>query len=245
MKLTVLGCWAPYPKAGGACSGYLLETEDAKVLIDCGNGVFSNLQHYVDFWLLDAVIITHLHPDHSGDIHSLRHAVAGAIRLGRRRDKLPVYLPFAPQKDYQLVFKCSDTLNLINLQELAEIKFRETIVLPFPVKHAIPTCGLSITSGNRKLVYTSDTGWFDQLISFADGASLLIVEASLQEKDRENTRVGHLTAHEAGVLGRKGGVEQLLLTHFWPEYDLSVTCREAEEGFQKKVLIAREGLTIG
>jgi len=41
MKLTVLGCCGPYPAAGGACSGYLLEEDGYRVLIDCGNGVLS------------------------------------------------------------------------------------------------------------------------------------------------------------------------------------------------------------
>ena len=43
LKLTILGCYGPYPKAGGACSGYLLEDETTKILIDCGNGVLSRL----------------------------------------------------------------------------------------------------------------------------------------------------------------------------------------------------------
>ena len=41
MKLTVLGCNGPYPAAGGACSGYLLETGDTRVLLDCGAGALA------------------------------------------------------------------------------------------------------------------------------------------------------------------------------------------------------------
>jgi len=65
MKLTVLGCYGPYPKARGACSGYLLESQDTKILIDCGNGVLSRLLEYCgNLNNIDAILISHLHPDH-------------------------------------------------------------------------------------------------------------------------------------------------------------------------------------
>ena len=60
MELTVLGYWSPYPRAGEACSGYLVRSEDTRVLVDCGHAV-SILQKYQDFRELDAVIISHFH----------------------------------------------------------------------------------------------------------------------------------------------------------------------------------------
>ena len=59
MRLTVLGNWSPYPAAGGACSGYLLEAEDTKILLECGNGITGKLHEYYQAWDLDAIIISH------------------------------------------------------------------------------------------------------------------------------------------------------------------------------------------
>ena len=81
MKLTVLGCYGPYPAAGGACSGYLLEHEGFAVLIDCGNGVLSRLQEFIEPSKLKAIIISHLHSDHCSDLFILRYA----LQFSRKR----------------------------------------------------------------------------------------------------------------------------------------------------------------
>ncbi|MCG8541098.1 MAG: MBL fold metallo-hydrolase, partial [Clostridia bacterium] len=65
MKITILGNSGPYPRAGGACSGYLLEEDDIKILIDCGNGVLSRLLGMIESLEdIDAIILSHLHSDH-------------------------------------------------------------------------------------------------------------------------------------------------------------------------------------
>ncbi|NLK51079.1 MAG: hypothetical protein GX295_01340 [Syntrophomonadaceae bacterium] len=79
MRITVLGCWSPYPRAGGACPGYLLEFFDYRLLLECGNGSFSHLQAVTDFRTLDGAIITHFHEDHAADLFCLRHALMGSI----------------------------------------------------------------------------------------------------------------------------------------------------------------------
>ena len=84
MELVVLGCWAPYPRAGGACSGYLIRAGGLNILLEAGNGSLSRLMTFIDFRYLDAVIVTHLHPDHYLDLFPLRHAVEGARRDGSR-----------------------------------------------------------------------------------------------------------------------------------------------------------------
>ena len=81
MKLTVLGNNGPYPAAGSACSGYLLQSGAANILIDCGNGVLSNIQKIISLDELDAVILTHLHSDHISDMYVLKYA----IQLRRKR----------------------------------------------------------------------------------------------------------------------------------------------------------------
>ena len=81
MRLTVLGKSPSWQDAGGACSGYLIEESDTRVLLDCGNGVFGKLRERMDYVDVDAVVISHLHADHimdlvpyaSGLIYAPRH----------------------------------------------------------------------------------------------------------------------------------------------------------------------------
>ncbi|MDR7428280.1 MAG: MBL fold metallo-hydrolase, partial [Armatimonadota bacterium] len=75
MRLTVLGRWSPYPPAGGACPGYLVEAAGQRLLLDCGTGTLANLQSIASIFELTAVVITHLHPDHVLDVFVLKQAL--------------------------------------------------------------------------------------------------------------------------------------------------------------------------
>src|SRR5688572_4233162 len=68
MRVTVLGKSPSYTDAGGACSGYLVEEDDVRVLLDCGNGVFGKMRKFVDYVDVDAVVLSHLHADHFLDL---------------------------------------------------------------------------------------------------------------------------------------------------------------------------------
>ncbi|MGH9099857.1 MAG: MBL fold metallo-hydrolase, partial [Acidimicrobiales bacterium] len=68
--LTVLGCDGGHPGPGGAASGYLVEIEGLAIWLDAGPGTFANLQLVADPGRLDAVILSHEHPDHCSDVDS-------------------------------------------------------------------------------------------------------------------------------------------------------------------------------
>ena len=68
LKITVLGKSPAWQDAGGACSGYLVESESTTVLLDCGGGVFAKLRQHVDYTEVDAVVISHVHADHFIDL---------------------------------------------------------------------------------------------------------------------------------------------------------------------------------
>ena len=80
MRITVLGKSPSWQDAGGACSGYLIETDETKVLLDCGNGVFGKLRERIDYTELDGVIISHLHADHFLDLVPYSYALIYAPR---------------------------------------------------------------------------------------------------------------------------------------------------------------------
>src|ERR687892_2686164 len=67
VKLTVVGCSPAWPNPGGAQSGYLVEGP-GRLLLDCGPGVLARLRERDGWPQVDAVVITHFHLDHWGDL---------------------------------------------------------------------------------------------------------------------------------------------------------------------------------
>lgn len=68
MKVTVIGCYGGFPTANEATSGYLFQSGDFSLLVDCGSAVLSKLFGYVPAEKLDAVVLSHYHHDHIADI---------------------------------------------------------------------------------------------------------------------------------------------------------------------------------
>ncbi len=253
MKLTVLGCWAPYPRAGGACPGYIVQAGGKNILLECGNGVLSNLQKHLDFRLLDAVVISHFHPDHYLDLYCLRHAVASARRTNPDLQPLNLYLPETPAEPWQQLSQYTEAFIVNSIERLPETKKNGLTVyelvlglikvLFIKTNHFLPAFAVMI-DGDGSLFYSADTGWCDYLPGFAAGAGTALCEASVIEEDREHTAIGHLTARQAGELAQQAGAGQLIVTHFWPEYDLEIIKAEAESGFGRPVILAKEGLIV-
>jgi ribonuclease BN (tRNA processing enzyme) len=259
MKLTVLGCWAPYPKAGGACSGYLLQAGGKNILIECGNGTLSNLQKHIDFRQLDAVLISHFHPDHYMDLYCLRHAVSGARRANHQLQPVTLYLPGSPELPHQQMSGYTDSFTVKTIETLpAEKENGVTVYKTLLVDsktsgklnitfiyadHPIPAYAMLI-EGEKKFFYSADTKLCLHLPAFMQGVDVALCEASVIEEDKDYTSVGHLTAMQAGQLAREAGVKNLVITHFWPEYDLETIKAEAEYGFGRPVTVAYEGLVV-
>jgi ribonuclease BN (tRNA processing enzyme) len=75
MKLTIVGCAGSYPSPASPASCYLLEHDGFVLLLDLGNGALGSLQQYIDPRTINAIALSHLHPDHCLDMPSL-HVLA-------------------------------------------------------------------------------------------------------------------------------------------------------------------------
>lgn len=253
MELIVLGCWAPYPRAGGACSGYLIRAGGLNILLEAGNGSLSRLMSFIDFRHLDAVIVTHLHHDHYLDLFPLRHAVEGARREGSRSGPLKLFAPSAPAEEFNLLAgykKAFETAPIETLPreklaggfdarrlDLGGLTFRFV-----SAKHSLPGFSVSV-EGAGKLVFSGDTARTEELVAVAEGADLFLCEASGRDSDADYLKDAHLTARQAGEVAREAGAKQLLITHFWPEYEPAELGNLARAGFGGQVAAAREGET--
>jgi ribonuclease BN (tRNA processing enzyme) len=230
MKLTILGNNGPFPSAGGACSGYLVREGSLNILIDCGNGVLSNLQKYIKFEDLDAIILTHLHSDHMSDMMVLKYAIQIKRKRGQIDKSLIVYAPPEPTEEYQRI-DIKDAFDLKPLTRDTVLNIG-TIRMTFEqMKHPVLDYAVCMESGGKRFVFSGDTSWTENIISFAGNADLLMLDAGLLSKDKTSSDVPHLTAEECGIVAREAKVKKLLLTHFWPEYDINELLNEARGNF--------------
>ena len=242
MELTVLGAYGPYPSAGKACSGYLLQKDGFNLLMECGNGVLSRLQYHIDLTELDAVLVSHLHADHISDIFIMRYALQISRESKPNLKKLNIYLPGEPVEE-RARFVENDFMDYHNIP-MAD---KELKVGPFSVSfletiHPIPCYAMKIESDGKKLVYSADTEYFAALESFASNATLFICEANYQNKEIARSLPNHLSAAQAAGIALNANTEKMIMTHLSPRHDTDVSLKEAREVFGESY-IAIEGET--
>lgn len=241
--ITPLGTVSPYPKNGMNCPGYLIEYNDKRILIDCGNGITRLLEFP---YILDNlnVIITHYHKDHLGDLSALQYASYVYHNLGIINNKIKIYLP---KNDFQFNKK-SIISNSESYAEYYDIYnfysfFIDDLNISFEdnKSHTIESYMVKLQNENLKIVYTSDVGMnnFDSLVDFCKDTYLLICESSFLKKYNINNNI-HMKAFDAGLLAKKCNAKKLLLTHFWPEEDKNLYLEEAKSIFNN-VEVAEEG----
>jgi ribonuclease BN (tRNA processing enzyme) len=256
--MRVLGKSPAWQDAGGACSGYLVESAECVLLLDCGSGVFGKLRTARDYAEVDAVVISHLHADHMLDLVPY----ASALTYAPRHQPVPVAgwpgTSDPPRPRLIAPPGARDAFRRLSAaggmrEEHIEQAFRleeydpgDTVVVGDleirfqPVPHFLPTHAVSVGNAAARLTYSADSSPSDELCTFAHDTDLLLIEATLPRPEREGPR-GHLTPGEAGEHGRRAGARRLVLTHISDELDADWARGEAERSFGGPVEMACEG----
>jgi ribonuclease BN (tRNA processing enzyme) len=238
LKITVLGNYGPYPKAGGACSGYLFEHNDTKILLDCGNGTLSKLLQIIkNVSELDIILISHLHSDHISDAMILRYAIALRQPTNNKRS-IPLYVPSEPKE----VFNQIQFQNAFSIHKIEEnlLFFYKDLTIRFQkMDHTVSSYSICIENNNKKFVYSSDTKYCNALLEIARNADLFLCESAVLEKDKTSA-TSHLSPKDAGKIAKQCNVKKLVLTHFWPEYDLHNIFYEARKTFDGELILCEE-----
>lgn len=257
MRVTVLGKSPAWQDAGGACSGYLVEHDDTCVLVDCGNGIFAKLRRVRDYTRTDAIVVSHMHADHFFDLIPYAFALVYAPRQQpvpvarwsgvENPPRPPLHLPPGGLETANAVVAAIGAPGLIEQAfEVSEYDPDDelkigSLVLGFqPVPHFVPTWAIGFQNGDSRFVYGADHRPNDEIIEFASGAELLIMEATLPRPERLGQR-GHMTPEEAGEHAQRAGVSRLVLTHLSDELDQLWAKTEAERIFDGPVAVAGEG----
>lgn len=263
MKLTIVGCSGSGSGPESPASSYLVQADHEgrtfSLLLDLGPGSFGALYRYLDPADLDAVLLSHLHPDHCLDLC--------ALYVGAN------YSPTAPWRP-AAVYGPSDTAErLVRAYDVAApagVEPAEPVrgiadffdyrtwrpsqqVGPFDVTvarvaHPVEAYGIRLTerTGGASLVFSGDTGPSTALTELATGADLLLIESSFL--DRPDNLAGlHLSGRQAAEIGTAAGVGAVVLTHIPPWHDPDQVLAEATPHFAGPVELARSGArwTIG
>ena len=248
MRVTVVGCSGSFPGPDSAASCYLVEADDDagrtwRVLLDLGNGALGPLQRLVDLDSLDALLISHLHPDHFMDTCGL-YVARRYHPNGPVPGALPVFGPggvggrLVEAYGADAAEGLGETYTLQEWVDGRSVSIGPLTVTPRLVLHPVEAYGLRVEHGGRVLAYSGDTDTCPALDELAKDADLLLAEASFQE-DRDEIRGIHLTGRRAGEAAAAAAAGRLVLTHVPVWTDGDVVLAEARAAYDGPVELAR------
>lgn len=241
MKWTVIGYWGGYPGEKEATSGYLLEHEGFRLLVDCGSGVLAQAQSFVDVADIDAVIVSHYHHDHVADIGPLQFARLVESMTNGQLPELPIYGHTFDEDGFYRLNHEGYT------KGYAYQPFQKLNAGPFTIsfmktEHPVPCYAMRFEAGDQSIVYTADSSYLSEFVAFAKDADLFVCECNFYE-DQDAGKAGHMNSTDAATLANEAGVGHLLLTHlphFGNHEDL---IQQAGKTFSGKIDLARTGWT--
>lgn len=243
----MLGSGTNVPRARRATSCYLVVHEERALLIDLGPGALHRAAvagHDLD--ALDAVLVTHVHPDHCADLVALQFALTNPgpraeraalpvfahpevlLLAARLRNAWPRWLDPGPER-LALTAVGPGTVDV-------PAPWR---VEAFPVAHHKSSLGYRVTlPGGEVLAFSGDASEGAELEALGAGADLFVLEAAAPD---EQPMAGHLTPRRAAAVAARCGARALLLTHFYPATDEVPVAARARESFEGELILAEDG----
>ena len=249
--VTVLGCDGSYPGPGGAASGYLVQGGATRLWLDAGPGTFAALQRVVDPAAVDAIVLSHEHPDHWTDVESFAvwHRQSGA------RQPVPIYAP--PGLRRRSYFADDPLLDWQEIGPSHVVTVGELTCRFVATDHGPPTLAVRVDSSAADHVpstptdrdrpvpssavddhatsfaYSADSGPDWSVDELGHGIGTVLCEATFSRRDEGASR--HMSGRQAGQRAAAAGVGRLLLTHRWPTVSADEVATEAAEAFGRDV----------
>lgn len=246
----MVGCSGSLPGPDSAASCYLVEAAHAgrtwRVLLDLGSGALGPLQRLIPLTDIDAVLLSHLHPDHCLDLCGLFVALK-YLPGARPRRTVQVYGPAGTARRMAAAYGLPPEPGMT--RELDFRTWRDGVpegigplrVTPFTVRHPVEAYGLRIEHQGRVLAYTGDTDTCGELETLARDADLLLCEAAFTEQQQDGERGVHLTGRQAGEVASTARARRLVITHVPPWNDPLAAAEEAGTTYGGPVELATPG----
>ena len=246
MELVVIGAGPSYSSLPGALgASYLVRHGEHALLLDMGHGVFSSLANEIEPSSLDAIAISHLHPDHFIDLIPLRYylryefdsprrvRVLGPADLGARLDALHAEPGWT-----------ADTLDAEAVggpgeREVGPFRLESTLVT-----HTAESYGYRVSvAGGIGLVYSGDCGRADDLAPLMRPGDVLLTEVSFGPGPVPPDAL-HLDAPSVGALAAARRPSRVFLTHLQMSHDPAATVAGVVARYSGPVDVMRPGLRI-
>jgi len=246
VRLTVLGAGPAYSNRQGALgASYLVETAATRILLDLGQGSFPRIFTRVDPAELDAVAVSHLHPDHFIDLVPLRHylrwelhpprrvRVLGPRDLANRLDALHAEPGFAAQA--------------LDIEPLGPetVEIGNVDLEPHLVAHTDESYAFRISThaGSPALVYTGDCSRTADLAELIRPGDVLLSEVSFGPGPVPPGAM-HLDGVSVGELAAATGVSRVLLTHLQMRFEPEPTVAAVRRAYDGPVEFVWPGSSL-
>ncbi|MBN2243044.1 MAG: MBL fold metallo-hydrolase, partial [Acidobacteria bacterium] len=240
IRVVFLGTGDAFSAGGRNQSAYIIQHPKVTLLLDCGATTLTSLnRHNIPIGPIDGILLSHLHGDHIAGLPFLfLHYTHIEPRARPLRILGPEGLEERIKQLYALMYPGD-----ANIPSPFELDFTEVRpgqnhsldilrVGPFPAKHQDhpPSYGYVLDLDGRKIVYTGDTGWTDELPARANGADLFICECSFYE----SSAASHLSYPTIRERLSGCGAKKIILTHLGREV--------LRKGRQPDLELAHDGL---
>jgi len=252
IKLTILGSGTCVPSLKRTSCSVLVETGGKKLLFDSGAGVMRRLlESGVVIFDIDYIFYSHFHPDHTGELVPFLFATKYPAEK-QRLTPLTITAGNGFKKFFdglRAVYGHWIELEegLLNISELDNETpdrhiYKSFTVLSIPVAHNPESIAYRIISSEGKsVVYSGDTDFNTNLITLAKDADLLICESAFPDQQKVP---GHLTPSLAGEIAQQANVRKLVLTHLYPQCDLTDIRAQCRQKYDGPLIIAEDLMKI-
>jgi ribonuclease BN (tRNA processing enzyme) len=257
MELTIVGCSGSVSGPDSPASSYLVQAPHQgrtfSLVVDLGPGAFGALYRYLDPSEVDAIALSHLHPDHCLDLCAFY--VGAKYSAGAPWAGVPLYSPSGAGARLAAAYDVAGPDGEESEPGPGIAHFfdyrawqPEQRIGPFDVRvarveHPVEAYALRIEQRDGdggSMVFSGDTGPCDALVELATGVDLLLAEAAFRHRPTNPPGL-HLSGRQAAEAGAAAGVGKLVLTHIPPWNDPEATLAEARPYSRAPVTLARAG----
>lgn len=246
-RLTIIGSAGTHASADRVCSSYLISHEGTNLLLDVGSGAMHNLCKVMDLADLDAILISHMHPDHFSDLYGLQYA----LRFHPAQPgPIPVYGPPGMFDLFTSLLPEESVEKLTGLLQFHTTSAGDTLAIGtlrtrlFAMNHPIQCVGSRTTAGDHVIAFSGDTAPTEQTTPLAHQADLFLCDATWTESQRPLPADVHCTGLEAGQAAAAAGAKRLVITHVSPYNDPQAVADEAAKAYDGAIIVATDLMEI-